>query len=41
MIRNALKYLEKFGDPEGIMKKLDEDRKIVQCMSLLYEMKKN
>jgi hypothetical protein len=40
MIRNALKYLEKFGDPEGLLKKLDKDRKILQCIPNLYEMKK-
>ncbi|MCC5994177.1 MAG: hypothetical protein LM587_01090 [Candidatus Aenigmarchaeota archaeon] len=30
MLRNALKYLEKFGDAEGLLKKLDEDRKKIE-----------
>jgi len=30
MLRNVLKYLEKFGDAKGLLKKLDEDRKKIE-----------
>jgi len=30
MLRNALRYLEKFGDAESLLKKLDEDRKKIE-----------
>ena len=30
MLRNVLKYLEKFGDADGLLKKLDEDRKKIE-----------